>query len=939
MSPPPTADEETLDEEHLARFMRFLGHERFCIKSVQTGVRGAQEKHFDLINANKAVDYIKLRNGKRQLWVNVQKLKKNSKQYHAFDDIEAYTNIFIDIDANKPDDKKDYAATKKERGFALAQLPTVQVWLDGRGFKPGLAFKSGNGAGLLLPVPPTPPTPEFIAKVATFLKVVRREANVDVDTTTFDPPRVCGILQTWNTKTEDEDEGRKNHLREAIGDVPARDEDEALLKYIERLDPDPEALRTWTEKFNAPPTEDEDEGDGDDEEHLPQDQVDVGFVRERLNTLLETDPKLQNLLDWTDEEKERHKNNRSDAEFGLVGKLTAAGFTDPQINWVMTHISRIGKWAEEGEHYQEVTLKNIRAKDAKEVAETGTEGARQVSEEELASRKMDNGPKFELNLPGNHYLTRYIAYGRDVSDAYPDYWLAGGLYQLAVIADKKIWIKLRQGPVYPNLYIFIAGRSSLSRKSTVVDVSEALLNDHRPGTAINAVPTEFSPEAFIEHLDESPHAPWVRDEAAGVLSTMRRDYMRGFKDSLMQLYDCRSIHRKLRTNQRKKSKTEFIVDDPYLNVLWATTDSSLAANTEINDTLSGFMARFIYHFPRRPKERWLPLEEGEAMNSELELVVRGQLTAMSKNVSEMVRQQLNFSKEASEYWTQWQKQRAREIEKRDDANEMQIHSRLVPLVAKLSMLFELGSSDFDPAWRRPIRLEYVVEACRLVDEYYQPMAMAVYDMVGRDLERNIIDRIIAFLKRHGGVSTKREISRHVKIKAKELDEYLATMTGDGTIEYCYIKNPRGEATIKVVLNVSTVYTVDNVDTVNTVTRNTEDMEEKRVTESEDQPFSCGDHVTVEEPKLGDRNDPRDSSDSSDSSDSMPALQTPEPKTATAIENTEPPRIFGLSIPYYLDLGGGHPPTVKALMQDQSWPQDKAVMAIGMLEQHGYSREV
>ncbi|MGB3943222.1 MAG: DUF3987 domain-containing protein [Methanothrix sp.] len=664
-----------------------------------------------------------------------------------------------------------------------------------------------------------------------------------------------------------------------------------------------------------------------------------GDLAERFAALCDDDPKF----------KDRYYSpasvgDRSDHEFHLCARLWEEGFSESEIRSLMDS-SPQEKWRERGaDDYRDTTIRRAvqSAAAPKATASKGvpeTEGARQVSEEELASRKMDNGPKFELNLPGNHYLTRYIAYGRDVSDAYPDYWLAGGLYQLAVIADKKIWIKLRQGPVYPNLYIFIAGRSSLSRKSTVVDVSEALLNDHRPGTAINAVPTEFSPEAFIEHLDESPHAPWVRDEAAGVLSTMRRDYMRGFKDSLMQLYDCRSIHRKLRTNQRKKSKTEFIVDDPYLNVLWATTDSSLAANTEINDTLSGFMARFIYHFPRRPKERWLPLEEGEAMNSELELVVRGQLTAMSKNVSEMVRQQLNFSKEASEYWTQWQKQRAREIEKRDDANEMQIHSRLVPLVAKLSMLFELGSSDFDPAWRRPIRLEYVVEACRLVDEYYQPMAMAVYDMVGRDLERNIIDRIIAFLKRHGGVSTKREISRHVKIKAKELDEYLATMTGDGTIEYCYIKNPRGEATIKVVLNVSTVYTVDNVDTVNTVTRNTEDMEEKRVTESEDQPFSCGDHVTVEEPKLGDRNDPRDSSDSSDSSDSMPALQTPEPKTATAIENTEPPRIFGLSIPYYLDLGGGHPPTVKALMQDQSWPQDKAVMAIGMLEQHGYSREV
>jgi len=274
----------------------------------------------------------------------------------------------------------------------------------------------------------------------------------------------------------------------------------------------------------------------------------------------------------------------------------------------------------------------------------------------------------------------------------------------------------------------------------------------------------------------------------------------------------------------------------------------LAANTEINDTLSGFMARFIYHFPRRPKERWLPLEEGEAINSDLELVVRKQLVAMSKTVSEMPIHQLRISEEASQYWTLWQKQRAKEIERRDDANEMQIHSRLVPLVAKLAMLFELGSSDFDPT--RPIRFEYVVEACRLVDEYYHPMAMSVYDMVGRDLERNMIDRIIAFLKRHGDISTQREISRHVKIKMKELQEYLSTMAEDGTIEYCKIKNPTGPDTFKIILSAreEKCRNVGNVENVETVTRTTQE----KVT-------------THEESNLVDTSDTVDDSDSSDSS--------------------------------------------------------------------------
>ena len=49
---------------------------------------------------------------------------------------------------------------------------------------------------------------------------------------------------------------------------------------------------------------------------------------------------------------------------------------------------------------------------------------------------------------------------------------------------------------------------------------------------------------------------------------MKKDYMRGFKDSLMQLYDCKPFYRKLRTSQRKNTQTEFRVDDPYLNLLW-----------------------------------------------------------------------------------------------------------------------------------------------------------------------------------------------------------------------------------------------------------------------------------------------------------------------------------------------------------------------------------
>lgn len=438
----------------------------------------------------------------------------------------------------------------------------------------------------------------------------------------------------------------------------------------------------------------------------------------------------------------------------------------------------------------------------------------EISEEELNAYSLPEGPKFNCNLPKDHFIQRFMAYGSDISDAYMEYWFAGALFALAVVSDKKIKVVLRQGSIHPNLYISINGKSSLARKSTVVDKTEAMLCQVLPGLLSSLVPTEFSPEAFTEHLSDHNHAPWIRDEAAGVLSLMKRDYMRGFKDSLMQLFDCKPFYRKLRTSQRKSTKTEFRVDDPYLNVLFATTDASLGANTEQNDTLSGFMARFLFFFPQGKKNRWLPLEEGTAANSMFEDVVRGQLADIAARVGKLTEcKQMHFSPEAARYYTEWQRVREEEWTASNDGNAMQIYSRLAPTVTKLGMLFELGSPDFDIS--RPIRLEHIQEACQLVDSYFMPTARVVYDLVGSNAEKNVIDRIIAYLKKHNGKASKKEIMRDVKIKSADFNEYLATMEESDAVETKTVKRGgKGRDSLWVFLLdqaiVGDVVTVDNV---------------------------------------------------------------------------------------------------------------------------------
>lgn len=404
--------------------------------------------------------------------------------------------------------------------------------------------------------------------------------------------------------------------------------------------------------------------------------------------------------------------------------------------------------------------------------------------------------KFECRLPRDHFVSQFMACGAEISDAYDEYWFAGGVFVLTVVADKKIKIELRQGTLYPNLYFFIIGKSSLSRKSTVVEKVESMLRRVLP--ELSVVPTEFSPEAFTEHMSGCQHTAWIRDEASGVLSLMKKDYMRGFKDSLMQLYDCRSYNRKLRTSQRKE-QTEFNVNDPYLNVLFATTDASLAANTNINDTLSGFLARFLFFFPTGIKSRWMPLEEGTVEISCREEEVLDQLSGIVRKMQGLEEcTALHLSAEAAKCYTDWQRDREAKWVASDNGEYQQIYSRLAPMVVKLAMLFELGSSDFDVS--RPIRVEFIQEACRLVDDYFMPTAIAIYEIVGSNAEKNVIDRITLYLKSHNGKATKRDILKATKIKSDDFESYISTMVESGTVNTEIEKhNGRGRDSVWVIL--------------------------------------------------------------------------------------------------------------------------------------------
>lgn len=563
------------------------------------------------------------------------KYTKYAKETTADADITRRRWLPIDLDPIRP---AGISSNEEEHQAALQKASDIRAWLISQGWPAGafVLADSGNGGHLAVKIdlPNDTDARDLVKSCLEALDSKFPDGAVKVDCTTYNAARIWKIYGTMARKGSDTPD--RPHRLAKILDAPTPETMQAVSR--EQL----EALKSKEQST----TGSQGKADFDPVKYAEEHGANVVKVKHGW-----TDPTGKQ---WTLAVLERCPFNadhdRGEAWVGVAAS-GERGFRCKHESCTGNNWQALKKlWGSP----------NGNGSGPKAEEQQGSPEETTISEEELEAYSLPDGPKFECALPNDHFIQRFMAYGSDISDAYIEYWFAGGLFALAVMADKKIKVSLKQGTIYPNLYISINGKSSLARKSTVVDKVEEMLCQVLPGLQFSRVPTEFSPEAFTEHLSDYNHAPWIRDEAAGVLSLMRRDYMRGFKDSLMQLYDSKPFYRKLRTSQRRNVKTEFRVDDPYLNLLWATTDASLGANTEQNDTLSGFMARFLFFFPQGRKSKWLPLEEGTAANSIFEGAVREQLTGIASKISELEEcTALHFSPEAASYYTEWQRARKR----------------------------------------------------------------------------------------------------------------------------------------------------------------------------------------------------------------------------------------------------------------------------------------
>lgn len=436
----------------------------------------------------------------------------------------------------------------------------------------------------------------------------------------------------------------------------------------------------------------------------------------------------------------------------------------------------------------------------KNETETDAKDENVINEDEAAKYAIPSNPKLVLNLERDNFISQFIAYGGELSDAYPDYWFMGALELLAIINDQKTYVPLRTERVFPNVYINLLGSSTTSHKSTILKKVASIIDQIGNGRYHEA-PENGSPEGWLEAMTETPHAYCNQDESSGFLNRMKKqDYMSGMTEMLNNCYDGTSFTKR-NTKKRRGEPSGWRVANPYYNQMYATTPSKFSFATSAIDIHSGFWVRFLHAYPNYARDNFTPLGEASEELTSLDAAI---ITRLKKICDQMLDQNVtraNLEPAGWEVFRKWQIRWNRAIRNTNDDFLGQIVGRYTIYAIKLAQLFAMGRNDFT-RHKMTIRTAHIQAACDLIDSYFVPHALAVRDLIGEGSAKdaNLIIKIETVLRVHGGRLAHREMLRKIKVVHKQLDEALNTMVLSGSVTIRTVKNARGRPTQTIFLN-------------------------------------------------------------------------------------------------------------------------------------------
>lgn len=382
---------------------------------------------------------------------------------------------------------------------------------------------------------------------------------------------------------------------------------------------------------------------------------------------------------------------------------------------------------------------------------------------------------------------------------------AGILWSIGLAVNRRVCLELHER-IYPTLYLLLIAETSKYAKSTGMNAIRSLVSATMPHMLI---PGSTTTEGMMEILSGAQPVNFdkltkrdqelieagrrfagqrgiILDEYSSLLGAMKKDYMAGFVELLMRMYDNQDSEQ-----HHTRSGGMIIVKYPGLSILGATTPAAMARTVSAEMWENGAMARYLMMFRDEPlpynpeyiswhipEEVWRPLAK---LHKNLPIIEVNDLLSDESEFKPLIAQ---ISQEAHTQYRAYMKavfydMLDSDLDERLHGNYRRLHIQAIKIALGLACV-EWANGDYS----KPIRIELGHFAlAQTITEKARESLHRLLPVLNQSSDARTHRTLLTVLKTApGGVMSIRDIVRLTGRNTNDVRSAIEVLIEAGTVE-------------------------------------------------------------------------------------------------------------------------------------------------------------
>lgn len=430
-------------------------------------------------------------------------------------------------------------------------------------------------------------------------------------------------------------------------------------------------------------------------------------------------------------------------------------------------------WKEVQKVYAQVQAKEEEPPEVEAITAGVETPPKLLTDEEVARVKKDHT-----------FIEKYTYWARTLGDAAVQYHPASAFVILSSLMCGTVRIPTSFGTLIPNMWFMILADTTLTRKSTAMDMAMDLLFEVDDDIMLA---TDGSIEGLMTAMGTRSGQPslFLRDEVTGLIESIsKKEYLAGMMEMLTKMYDGRSMKRILR-------RETINVVDPRLIFFGGGIRNKMMEILDYQHISSGFLPRFIFVTAESDITKLRPIgppttqgmQEREKLLDYLQQVHNQYNYKPSRTSSTSTK--VEFPKQWPVELTEeaWHMYNSYEVKLVDHAMKSIDPSIMTPMMDRLAKS-GLKAAALIAASRMPKDKIVVKELDMLHAFYYieQWVKHTIYiiNNIGKSHDERLIQKLFDTVTGNPGI-LRSEVMRRNYMSARDADQILLTMEQRGII--------------------------------------------------------------------------------------------------------------------------------------------------------------